>query len=307
MRDLIYSFHMPLFFLISGYFLKITDLKSSFKKYARNLLRPYLVTSVFAVFIVIALAQINGVPVCGRGGYFIPVVYEFLQMLFWAPAGHIPGIYFGLIAKGSALWFLFALFWASVGYMMIHKLPALNRAIIIVAILLLSCYITRYTRLPFSLCQGGVALTYIYIGNRIKEANLLEKMVSAKWYYMLCPLAIWLLAVYEGGLTLGKCAFGQYPLLIFAGSLMGSLCFVWLFYRLFNFSFKYGRYTLYIMCGHAVVQYIFLYNGRYYNFNVGIYMQIIVYFIFSFLFAVIIYFLLNKKINIRKCISHDEV
>lgn len=44
LNRIIFSFHMPLFFLLSGYLYKDADIKVLFKKYVSRLLLPYLVT-----------------------------------------------------------------------------------------------------------------------------------------------------------------------------------------------------------------------------------------------------------------------
>lgn len=40
--NLIYTFHMPLFFMVSGFFLKDLPIRDAFVKYAKAYLWPYL-------------------------------------------------------------------------------------------------------------------------------------------------------------------------------------------------------------------------------------------------------------------------
>lgn len=43
--NIIFSFHMPLFFILSGYFYKQTDIKSGLINDAKRLIIPYIITS----------------------------------------------------------------------------------------------------------------------------------------------------------------------------------------------------------------------------------------------------------------------
>lgn len=49
-RTIIYSFHMPLFFIISGYLYKQLSLVDTFKRDWVRLLLPYLILNLFGLF-----------------------------------------------------------------------------------------------------------------------------------------------------------------------------------------------------------------------------------------------------------------
>ena len=49
LKNFIYSFHMPLFFIISGYFFKQRDNKVCMKNILKKLIVPYIVTCVFII------------------------------------------------------------------------------------------------------------------------------------------------------------------------------------------------------------------------------------------------------------------
>lgn len=104
-RPIIYSFHMPLFFILSGYFAKnITswnEMKSMTKKSVKRLILPYLVT--MALIIVIELVRS-----LFKGSY--ENVILMLLRLAWS-SGDIYESNYGLLVLGP-LWFLIALFWA---------------------------------------------------------------------------------------------------------------------------------------------------------------------------------------------------
>ena len=57
----IFAWHMPMFFIISGYFYKNVDSKTMFIKNWKGLLKPYLVTSFLLVFIGYAKKKKDGI------------------------------------------------------------------------------------------------------------------------------------------------------------------------------------------------------------------------------------------------------
>ena len=50
-RHFIFTFHMPLFFIVSGYFFKAKETKTSFIRDAKHLLIPYFVTCAAVVLL----------------------------------------------------------------------------------------------------------------------------------------------------------------------------------------------------------------------------------------------------------------
>lgn len=102
----IYSFHVPLFFIISGYFCKVTSIKETIIKSFKRYMLPYFITCLLVVFIktIIGLLQGNGFEVFWR--------YS-IASLYGASSNNIPGNIFS-IEKIGAIWFLQALFWCEI-------------------------------------------------------------------------------------------------------------------------------------------------------------------------------------------------
>ena len=69
-QGLIYSFHMPLFFLISGYFIKIIDVKASVVKFTNSCIRPYIGTLLLSSCV---LAELKS----DWGGYYLTLQREY--------------------------------------------------------------------------------------------------------------------------------------------------------------------------------------------------------------------------------------
>lgn len=95
MRNIIYSFHMPLFMYASGYIYNATKRDEAYGSFlwkkVRRLMIPYLVTS----FIIITLKLL------AQGNAYLenPVTPMTYLEIFWSPAA------------GYFLWFIWALWW----------------------------------------------------------------------------------------------------------------------------------------------------------------------------------------------------
>jgi fucose 4-O-acetylase-like acetyltransferase len=104
LRKFIYSFHMPLFFLLGGYFAKdvfsFEGFWSTTKKNAKRLLLPYSVT-----FILLLLWGFHH----SIFKHEWSLVMRYVVTLFWA-SGDAALDSSGLITTGPT-WFLIALFW----------------------------------------------------------------------------------------------------------------------------------------------------------------------------------------------------
>ena len=102
--SLIYSFHMPLFFIISGFFLKQLTLRKSVIRSAVNYLRPYLITCCILLAISLVATSI-------KGADLLEDLWKCVKTAFYG--GKCPG------CKGhfiGPMWFLLGLFWAVITY-----------------------------------------------------------------------------------------------------------------------------------------------------------------------------------------------
>lgn len=114
-RNFIYSFHMPLFFLLSGYTYKIAENREEFLHHlkigCRHLLFPYLIISIINVIASWWQGSAHDILTLWK------VTSRMGDALWWASACNVrvhPGI--------GAIWFLCSLFWAKIFIDSIHLL-----------------------------------------------------------------------------------------------------------------------------------------------------------------------------------------
>lgn len=167
----IYTFHVPLFFLISGYFLSTKlDLKTFIKKKARQLIVPYYVTGL-------AIIAFAGLINTALGSSAQSVANDsisiFWALLYGAGTPHVDPI---AIRQIGLLWFLWALFFALI---IVRIALNFNRSGLIVAIIALAGVSTSsYIWLPLSIQAGMLASLFVYLGYWAKQNDLLSRTPS---------------------------------------------------------------------------------------------------------------------------------
>lgn len=156
----IFSFHMPLFFIVSGYFFKPLPVKDILRKGWRQLLVPYLFTAACIV------------------GFF--VLFQALQTILTGAS--IDVRLFTNLARETLfgawpVWFLLALLVAklALNFALRHELHAL-------AIVLLAATVGyvwgNYVCLPMPLqiFPGMIASLFLYIGYTMRREGIMERI-----------------------------------------------------------------------------------------------------------------------------------
>lgn len=166
--NLVFIFHVPLFFLVSGYFL--SD-KGTFGEFVRKrfygLIMPYIFTSVCIIVLRVLKDLLQ------RDISAIP--RDFLVTLAQAVYGSgtdANKTLFGITQIG-AIWFLLALFWALIIVRLADRYKFGFFGVLAVAVL--AYFSSMYVWLPFDIQAGCTAAVFVYIGKLARRHNLLEK------------------------------------------------------------------------------------------------------------------------------------
>lgn len=176
---LIYSFHMPMFFLLSGYFAKsnmfiIGGGNSLITSCSRRMIVP-LFTTLCAI---VAVQWGTGCEI-----------------------GHVMG----------PLWFLLALFWARLGYGLICKLNEKWQLWVGIMVGLLAWIVSLYwIEQRLFIIHGLCAIPFIAIGHYVRQNGLPTWM---RW----SAIGIWVIAVLFSHLEMRACSFGCWPIDVIGG------------------------------------------------------------------------------------------
>ncbi len=168
--DTIYSFHMPLFFIISGYVYKPEKYNEfGFKKILLNKAKRYLIP--FYIFAAINLVLTLGFDLIFK--HTVPTLstiktYVLGTLYCYADMRYMPNC--------SPIWFLMTLFIGGVIFWALMKYFNKSRPILAVSLLGISYLLYLFVdfRLPLNLAPTGAAVFLMYIGYLIKRFDVLK-------------------------------------------------------------------------------------------------------------------------------------
>lgn len=249
-KNWIFSFHMPIFFLISGYFFYKKESKSFIRAKAKQLIIPYVATCIgIIVSSIIVNILLHDTSVIKDS------VKEWIVASLYGSGGvhevpfHIPQI--------GATWFLWALFFCLI---IMNSIVDSKYAYLIVGCLFfIGWKSAELVWLPMSIQPALVCLLFVYLGYLCKKENILNKDIPKGW--IIAIALIWVVAfVYGGHMYLVGCYFGN-GILDIIGALCGSYIMILLSKLIANktsiisciLQFL-GRNTLPILCFHLIEQ-----------------------------------------------------
>lgn len=253
-----FSFHMPLFFLIAGYFIH-ADRPFAWHKEARQLIYTYLLSAVAVVVGAAAIAALQHADVMER------VRYWGMAAIYGAGDTNTPApTLWPVEGRIGALWFLLAMFWARLLIHWIAKLPW--SPLWVVLCFALGWVTSRMAWLPWSIQPGMCAVLFVYLGCLARQYDVLQFMWNNPWIWVVLG-CMWGAAIWKfTGFSMAMNMYGQMPLLAVLGSIAGTLCVIGVC-RLLDRVDCIGRVlscagqaTLAIICVHLVEDNILPWN-----------------------------------------------
>ena len=209
----VFTFHVPLFYLITGYFINEKGTVAEFiKKKRKTLLIPYCITCCLIILFGTLKGCIMGKPFEEFKEWVIASIYGAGGTL--SRPFHIRGI--------GAIWFLLASFWGSVCLRFSLKFHLWKRIVFIVALFLFGVVTKKWIWLPFSLQEGACAAFFLYLGFLYHkgEKKLNELPSEIKCFNLLWACITWVFFIKDfQSFWLVQCDFGRGAVDIF-----GSIC-----------------------------------------------------------------------------------
>lgn len=206
------TFHVPLFFILSGYFFKEEPLDCIIRKKAKGLLLPYF--------------EINGIAILLEGCY-----QRWVMESSWEKTAGIVGQRCIQTLLGNAFyltWFLMALFLGSILLAVIWKVSGgrrwLQLSLVAGCSLLGYSSGTFYTLKPFQWDVALFSVVFLAAGRMAAEQ---DRYVTGrkKWGLFLFCLPIWIVGMQQGGLAMAIRWYPYYPFCVCA-ALAGSFCVI---------------------------------------------------------------------------------
>ena len=239
LHKIIYSFHMPLFFIIAGYFYRRGGRELLWKDLKRFII-PYWFTAIVIILFVI-----------GTSLYNVDYSYKInrtIEAAFWGTGWTHNAPRFGNVPIIGAIWFLLALFWSKQIFALLENCicrKVNDEKIVSIFFTYIDCHIVY---IPMSFNQGASALVFYCIGYYCKFINYDIK-------YLYISIVLLLLNLPFSGLSISICYYQCYPLNVLGAS-STTLC-VYLLCKWMN-NFKIlsllmswcGRNSMLILCVH---------------------------------------------------------
>ncbi len=181
----VFTFHVPVFFFITGYFLSDKkSIKDFIKNKARTLLVPYAVTCAVIVFTGIMIGLRNG----NAGD-------EACKWLYASVYGAGDNYQEPFYIKGiGAIWFLWATFWGSMFLRISLKFNSVFRVLFVLGLFIAGYFSRELFWFPLSIQAGACATLFMYLGYLLKcsKDRLKEIPIEVKAIGVIIAALVWL-------------------------------------------------------------------------------------------------------------------
>ncbi|WEV66992.1 acyltransferase family protein [Bifidobacterium sp. ESL0769] len=244
-----FSFHMPLFFVLSGYFMH-PDHPFAWRKESRELLLTYVLTAaaVVALHALLALALRHDAAHV-TGTWFVAALY--------GSGADTSNALIPMSRSIGAIWFLLALFWAHLLVHIAYRLPA--TPLWIISFFAFGYFSSRYIWLPLSVQAGLTSALFVYLGCLAKRFDVMDLLCRRPYLWIVAAIP-WGVAMWKfSSFGLATNAFGDTPALSIIGSVGGTACIVGISIAIDRWAASIGkalafigRYTLAIFCAHLL-------------------------------------------------------
>lgn len=245
--NFIFSFHMPLFFILSGYFYKPKDNQQVLRQGWRKLFVPYMFVGVVSIF----LSGVNGL----RHGEGMSGFLWGLEATMWGSGSHYSKAFFADLPVIGAVWFLLALFFCKTVYNYLCNATGNKSQYLVIAISLLATVACQYVFMPLSLLPGLSAMLFYWVGQKFSEY---ETRIPSGWGWLIAYSVIWIAISANCRMSMVRCFYSCLPL-----NVIGAVCaFFVLYYAvapmvqripvLCRACVYMGKYSLVILCFHLL-------------------------------------------------------
>lgn len=235
----IYSFHVPIFFVISGYLLQLKYSKKATYKPNFKLFVPYFVYSLIFALLKLTINFIS------NGSLAKDNLIESLEHTF---------SFYGI----SAVWYIACLIFAEIiFYFEVKKISILKCAVLNTILGIIACYIpTNDNILLIAFVRIFPALLCLNIG-----AVIFEFKKTANTIEILALTALSVLLVFINGKTeMFLMNTGKYPILYIPEIIISSMVIFYIFQKLFDKKIWgitwFGQNSLILLCTHQMIIYM---------------------------------------------------
>lgn len=263
-----FTFHLPLFFIVSGYFLH-TDRPLNLKREIRQLFPPYVLTCFVVICGMVLVNIIQGGVVSNR-----VLLLDWINASIFGAGDLVPNPLWPQTARIGAIWFILALFWARllVSISLKFRFPS----VVICVSFFIGMLSSQAVFLPFSIQPGMTSALFVYLGVILRRLSIFKSGSSdcilpvhshrlAKSITVVVCLITWLYSVFSyAGFSMATNGYGSTPfdcLRNICGGIAGTLLILIICAHIekmigtskfIQIAAKVGSLTLLTLCLHLV-------------------------------------------------------
>lgn len=240
------SFHMPFFFIVSGYFFREAALGTLLRKSVKRLVVPMVFTTLVSALVCWGFFNWGSFLIRMKG-----LIYPDGTTDYDVFAANMPCI--------GAAWFLAALFWCRLIFLGIHRWFSDRWLLVSIILAFIAAYVgARFLNLPLGILNGLVGMGFYAVGARARERGWDKQELSPVCWIAFVMVWLYFVGHFQHGM------FGfQYTIfypISFAIACLASLFVLKLSQQLekservgkvLNFI---GQNTLTILCCHEVAR-----------------------------------------------------
>lgn len=252
-KNYVYSFHMPLFFFISGYVYKELPHFQVWKKRARQLLIPYFMTSTF-ILLTFLLKSI----MFNNGRNLNKIFINNLLSILYANGMNVSNpFYMELIGP---IWFFPAMTLASV--LLSIFINKKKGWLILIFMMFFGVFSSSYLWLPWSIQAVPVCTLFMWMGKICrtnKKINSILTNPKDNINLLIVIAGLWILSASFGGMV--RIVDNTYPnpLINLLSAITGCFLFIWVSdflgkvtKKISELLIKIGQLTIPILCIHTL-------------------------------------------------------
>ncbi|MET7103893.1 acyltransferase family protein [Lactiplantibacillus plantarum] len=259
--SLIFAFHMPIFFMLSGYLYHSRPARQECQRGIINLLLPYLATAV-VLLVVSAIARLLPNPLLNA---YFPSWRQGLIATAYGAGSAVFNPWHWQVQPIGAVWFLLSMFIALQLFNGVMLLTArrhqrwrqsIVRGGVFAIFAILGGWLGQVAYLPWAVNAALLAQLFLYAGYLVNQTALLSRISSA-WYLLFTFM--WLVSAFQGYFAL-TVPTSPNLLISVMGGVAGSLCIIrvsdWLSHypnaRPIKWLKRYGQLSLVVLCFHLI-------------------------------------------------------
>lgn len=251
----VFTFHVPIFFFITGYFInKKLKIMEFIKNKSRTLLIPYACTCI----VIILLGGLEYLLFDGIVAAKKAIVDWTYASIYGAGDTYTDPFYIKAI---GAIWFLWATFWGSIFLRSILNLKKGTRILMVLLLFFIGYWSRKLFWFPLSIQAGCCATLFMYLGHLLQDIKepLKKFTIESKAALSILALAAWISFIKDfQSFWLVHCDIGR-GVIDIIGCICG--CYIIMIFSKYieqhtvhfanGLSFL-GRYSLFMLCIHMI-------------------------------------------------------